>query len=120
MNSTYWYVSKLWAISIIMLMGELSDGDLFFFLLLQNRLPPGYKYHFYRLCTPKVESHLDHTSFEASLRIALLEICEVRKWVKKLRESSGVSWRVAVTKPNKGQHVFYKVMSNQLIHLYTI
>ncbi len=92
------------------------------FLLLQNWLPPGYKYHFctYRLCTPQGELQLDNTSFEASLRIALTEICEVKEWVKKLIESSGVSWRVAVTKPNKGQRVLYKVMSNQFIHLYTI
>ncbi len=59
-------------------------------------------------------------NFEASLRIALTENCEVKEWVKKLSESSGVSWRVAVTKPNKGQRVLYKVMSNQLIHLYTL
>ncbi|XP_016115714.1 uncharacterized protein [Sinocyclocheilus grahami] len=76
----------------------------------ENWLPPGYKYHFctYRLCTTQGDSHLDHTSFEASLRIALTEICEVKEWVKKLSESSGVSWRVAVTKPNKGQRVLYK------------
>ncbi|XP_026054784.1 uncharacterized protein LOC113040739 [Carassius auratus] len=77
---------------------------------LKNWLPPGYKYHFctYRLCTTEGNSHLDHTSFEASLRIALTEICEVKEWVGKLSESSGVSWRVAVTKPNKGQRVLYK------------
>ncbi|XP_050960534.1 uncharacterized protein LOC127161828 [Labeo rohita] len=77
---------------------------------LKNWLPPGYTYHFckYRLCTTQGKSHLDHTSFEASLRIALTEISEVKEWVKKLSESSGVTWRVAVTKPNKGQRVLYK------------
>nr|XP_055074577.1 uncharacterized protein LOC129454102 [Misgurnus anguillicaudatus] len=77
---------------------------------LKDWLPSGYDYHFctYRSYTTQGTSNLDHKSFEVSLRIALKEICEVKEWVKKLSESSGVSWRVAVTKPSKGQRVLYK------------
>ncbi|XP_076004479.1 uncharacterized protein LOC142998387 isoform X2 [Genypterus blacodes] len=69
---------------------------------LMDCLPPGYTYH---VCTYSRVSHsTDHIDFEATLRMPLRAVDEVKAWLK----STSVAWRVDHTRPSKGQRTIFK------------
>ncbi|KAJ8349019.1 hypothetical protein SKAU_G00276080 [Synaphobranchus kaupii] len=78
---------------------------------LKSWLPPGYEYHVCSFEERPTDLVLDHRGFEASFRMAITGVGQLKDWVQKLAHSSGVTWRVAVTKLSKAQRVLFKVRS---------
>ncbi|KAI4829083.1 hypothetical protein KUCAC02_023145, partial [Chaenocephalus aceratus] len=69
-------------------------------------LPGEFRYH---VCQyEEVVSLGDHTGFEATLRLDVHTVEQVKEWVQKLKGSSGVTWRVDVTRPRLGKRVLFK------------
>ncbi|KAK1894769.1 Transposase [Dissostichus eleginoides] len=63
----------------------------------------------YHVCQyEEVVSLGDHTGFEATLRLDVHTVEQVKEWVQKLKGSSGVTWRVDVTRPRLGKRVLFK------------
>lgn len=50
----------------------------------------------------------DHPTFDATVRVAVLTVEQAKEWVQKLNLSSGVTWRVEVTRPRLGKRVLFK------------
>ncbi|KAI4822683.1 hypothetical protein KUCAC02_008215 [Chaenocephalus aceratus] len=73
---------------------------------LKGWLPGEFRYH---VCQyEEVVSLGDHTGFEATLRLDVHTVEQVKQWVHKLKGSSGVAWRVDVTRPRLGKRVLFK------------
>nr|XP_023677113.1 uncharacterized protein LOC111848936 isoform X2 [Paramormyrops kingsleyae] len=71
-------------------------------------LPPQYEYHVCNL--EQVPSSTDHIGFDATIRIKNITTVEqAQQWVKAAKRSSGVMWRVDVTRPRLGKRVLHKV-----------
>ncbi|KAI4810224.1 hypothetical protein KUCAC02_019065 [Chaenocephalus aceratus] len=73
---------------------------------LKGWLPGEFRY---QVCQyEEVVSLGDHTGFEATLRLDVHTVEQVKEWVQKLKGSSGVTWRVDVTRPRLGKRVLFK------------
>ncbi|XP_042284784.1 uncharacterized protein LOC121908650 [Thunnus maccoyii] len=70
---------------------------------LMDFLPKDYQYH---VCRYKAvnQSGSDHISFEATVRMSLQSKEDILVWLK----SMAVTWRVAYTRPTKGQKIIFK------------
>ncbi|KAM7394498.1 hypothetical protein PAMP_021298 [Pampus punctatissimus] len=70
---------------------------------LMDFLPKDYQYH---VCRYKAvsQSSSDDVSFEATVRMSLQSKEEILVWLKCM----AVTWRVAYTRPSKGQKIIYK------------
>ncbi|XP_056134700.1 uncharacterized protein LOC130111505 [Lampris incognitus] len=69
-------------------------------------LPNQYRYH---ACHFEVVPSLgDHTAFDATVRVDVGTVEQAQEWLIKLKESSGVTWRVDVTRPRLGRRVLLK------------
>ncbi|KAI4794752.1 hypothetical protein KUCAC02_031857, partial [Chaenocephalus aceratus] len=69
-------------------------------------LPGEFRYH---VCQyEEVVSLGDHTGFEATLRLDVHTVEQVKEWVQKLKGSSGVTWRVDVTRPSSWRWLWSK------------
>ncbi|XP_048885105.1 uncharacterized protein si:dkey-75a21.2 isoform X1 [Brienomyrus brachyistius] len=75
---------------------------------LKGWLPPQYEYHVCNL--EQVPSSTDHIGFDATIRIKnITTVDQAQQWVKAAKRSSGVMWRVDVTRPRLGKRVLHKV-----------
>ncbi|XP_062289944.1 uncharacterized protein LOC133994660 isoform X2 [Scomber scombrus] len=70
---------------------------------LMDFLPKDYQYHVCRY-TAVSQPDSDHTSFEATVRMSLQTKEEILVWLKCM----AVTWRVAYTRPTKGQKIIFK------------
>ena len=60
----------------------------------------------------------DHPTFDATVRVAALTVEQAKEWVQKLNLSSGVTWRVEVTRPRLGKRVLFKVLCSHVRTIY--
>ncbi|XP_069043352.1 uncharacterized protein [Lepisosteus oculatus] len=69
-------------------------------------LPKGYNYH---VCSYTVnKKHEDHLDFEAMIRVQTKTEEEVQQWLRVLRETTNVTWRIDKSRPRKKQRVLFK------------
>ena len=52
----------------------------------------------------------DYTSFDATVRVDVRTVDQAKQWIQLLKGSSGVTWRVDVTRPRLGHRVLFKVI----------
>ncbi|CAK6973332.1 uncharacterized protein LOC117497224 [Scomber scombrus] len=72
----------------------------------QDWLPNQFRCH---VCQyDEVPSAGDYTSFDATVRVDVRTVDQAKQWIQLLKGSSGVTWRVDVTRPRLGHCVLFK------------